>query len=133
MQVDAMLRSGRPREVLAQAHAMVRAAPLRERRWELLVLAQYQTGAQGEALRSLRQLRAVLTQELGVDPAPEMVALEQSILKQDSSLLVPEPRGRTAQCPWQGLKAYDVGDAERFFGRDRDVQSGLDTLATALL
>ena len=68
MYVDAMLRSGRPREVLAQAHAMVRAAPLRERRWELLVLAQYQTGAQGEALRSLRQLRAVLTQQLGDRP-----------------------------------------------------------------
>ncbi len=68
---------------------MVRAAPLRERRWELLALAQYQTGAQGEALRSLRQLRAVLTQELGIDPAPEMLALEQSILKQDPSLAGP--------------------------------------------
>ena len=61
MHVDAMLRSGRPREVLAQAHELVRSAPLRERRWELLALAQYQTGAQGEALRSLRQLRAVLS------------------------------------------------------------------------
>ena len=130
MQVDAMLRSGRPREVLAQAHEMVRAAPLRERRWELLALAQYQSGAQGEALRSLRRLRAMLTQELGVDPAPEMVALEQSILRQDPRLLVPEPRGRSLQCPWQGLKAYDVDDTERFFGRDRDVQSCLDTLAT---
>ena len=70
MHVEAMLRSGRPREVLALAHSLVRAAPLRERRWELLVLAQYQTGAQGEALRSLRQLRAVLARELGIDPSP---------------------------------------------------------------
>ena len=131
MYVDALLRSGRPREVLAQAHAMVRAAPLRERRWELLALAQYQTGAQGEALRSLRQLRAVLAQELGIDPAPEMLALEQSILQQDPGLLVPQPRRRTAQCPWQGLKAYDVDDTERFFGRARDVQSCLDLLATS--
>ena len=92
MHVDAMLRSGRPREVLALAHELVRAAPLRERRWELLVLAQYQTGAQGEALRSLRQLRAVLARELGIDPSPEMLALEQSILQQDPRLLVPEPR-----------------------------------------
>lgn len=129
LQVDALLRSGRPREVLAQAHAMVRAAPLRERRWELLALAQYQSGAQGEALRSMRQLRAMLTQELGIDPAPEMVALEQSILRQDPSLLVPESPGRTSQCPWQGLEAYDVDDTERFFGRERDVQSCLDALA----
>lgn len=128
MQVDAMLRSGRAREVLARAHAMVRAAPLRERRWELLALAQYQAGAQGEALRSLRQLRAVLSQELGIDPAPEMLALEQSILQQDPGLLVPVPRGLATQCPWQGLKAYDVEDSERFFGRDRDVRSCLDLL-----
>lgn len=131
MLADALLRSGRPREVLAQAHAMVRAAPLRERRWELLALAQYQTGAQGEALRSLRQLRAVLSQELGIDPAPEMLALEQSILKQDAGLLIPAPRLRALQCPWQGLKAYDVDDTERFFGRGPDVRSCLDLLAAS--
>ena len=102
MHVDAMLRSGRPREVLALAHALVRAAPLRERRWELLVLAQYQTGAQGEALRSLRQLRAVLARELGIDPSPEMLALEQSILQQDPRLLVPQPAGRACTLPMAG-------------------------------
>ena len=128
MQVDAMLRSGRAREVLAQAHTLVRAAPLRERRWELLVLAQYQSGAQGEALRSLRQLRAVLARELGIDPSPEMLALEQSILNQDPRLLVPEPGQAAAQCPWQGLKAYDVDDTERFFGRDADVAACLAIL-----
>ena len=104
MHVDAMLRSGRPREVLAQAHALVRAAPLRERRWELLVLAQYQTGAQGEALRSLRQLRAVLARELGIDPSPEMLALEQSILQQDPRLLVPQPRAATRTVPLAGAQ-----------------------------
>jgi WD40 repeat protein/DNA-binding SARP family transcriptional activator/energy-coupling factor transporter ATP-binding protein EcfA2 len=128
MHVDAMLRSGRAREVLAQTHALVRAAPLRERRWELLVLAQYQTGAPGEALRSLRQLRAVLARELGIDPSPEMLALEQSILTQDPRLLVPQPRAGAAQCPWQGLKAYDVDDTERFFGRDADVAACLTIL-----
>ncbi|MCY4725243.1 BTAD domain-containing putative transcriptional regulator [Nocardioides sp. STR2] len=129
MHVDAMLRSGRAREALGEAHALVRAAPLRERRWELLVLAQYQTGAQGEALRSLRQLRAVLARELGIDPSPEMVALERSILNQDPNLMAPKPRTGTGECPWQGLKAYDVDDADRFFGRSRDVQACLDLLA----
>lgn len=131
MHVDALLRSGRPREVLSRAHSMVRAAPLRERRWELLALAQYQTGAQGEALRSLRQLRAVLSQELGIDPAPEMLALEQSILQQDAGLLVPMPRTRAVQCPWQGLQSYDLDDTERFFGRGPDVWSCLDLLTAS--
>ena len=108
---------------------MVRSAPLRERRWELLALAQYRAGAQGEALRTIRQLRTVLARELGIDPAPEVVALEQSILRQDPSLVVPAARPVTDRCPWQGLMAYDVGDAERFFGRDADVAACLAILA----
>ena len=92
LRLDALLRSGRAGEVLPRAHEMVRAAPLRERRWELLALAQYRAGAQGEALRTIRQLRAVLARELGLDPAPEVVALEQSILRQDPSLVVPAAR-----------------------------------------
>ena len=133
MHVDALMRSGRPREVLARAHAMVRAAPLRERRWELLALAQYRAGAQGEALRTIRQLRAVLAHELGIDPSAEMVALEQSILNQDPGLLVTQSPGPAAHCPWQGLRAYDIDDSERFFGRDRDVQSCLQLLESSSL
>lgn len=128
MYVDALMRSGRPRDALARGHDMVRAAPLRERRWELLALAQYRAGAQGEALRTLRQLRAVLAHELGIDPAPEVVALEQSILRQDSGLVVAQKVPRSSTCPWQGLKSYDVHDTERFFGRDRDVRACLDLL-----
>ena len=84
--LDAQLRRGRAGEALTLAHDLVRTAPMRERRWELLALAQYRTGAQGEALRTIRQLRTVLARELGIDPAPEIVALEQSILQQDPAL-----------------------------------------------
>jgi DNA-binding SARP family transcriptional activator/WD40 repeat protein len=130
MYVDSLIRSGRPREALARAHAMVSATPLRERRWELLALAQYQVGAQGEALRTIRQLRSVLAHELGIDPSPGMIALEQAILRQDVALLVPRARVGEAQCPWQGLKAYDLDDADRFFGRGRDVDTCLALLHT---
>ena len=126
--LDAQLRCCRAPEVLPRAHEMVRSAPLRERRWELLALAQYRVGAQGEALRTIRQLRAVLASELGIDPAPEVVALEQSILRQDPSLIVPAARPATDRCPWQGLMPYDVGDAERFFGREADVAACLAIL-----
>jgi DNA-binding SARP family transcriptional activator/WD40 repeat protein len=128
MYVDALMRSGRPRETLARGHAMVRAAPLRERRWELLALAQYQAGAQGEALATIRRLRTMLAQELGIDPSPDMLALEQAILNQDGTLVVPHAQVGPAQCPWQGLKAYDIDDADRFFGRAQDVETCLDLL-----
>ena len=57
--------------------------------------------------------------ELGVDPGPELVALEQAILRQDPSLVaaaaLPEP---SAVCPYLGLVPYDVADSESFFGRE---------------
>ena len=61
--------------------------------------------------------------ELGLDPGPELVALEQAILRQDPALVVergacPSP---SAVCPYRGLVPYDVADADAFFGRDADV------------
>jgi WD40 repeat protein/DNA-binding SARP family transcriptional activator len=130
LRVDAALRAGRYRELLVEAQAMVAAAPLRERRWALLALAQYQTGRQGEALRTLHRARTALATELGLDPGPDLVALEAAILRQDPSLVaeaaLPEP---SATCPYLGLVPYDVGDADAFFGRDADVAACLRRLA----
>ena len=116
--------------MLAKAEAFVAEAPLRERRWALLATAQYQAGRQGDALRTLHRLRAVLDRELGLDPSPDIDALEQAILRQDPSLVVesalPEP---SPVCPYQGLKPYDVDDADGFFGRDADVAACLRKLS----
>jgi pimeloyl-ACP methyl ester carboxylesterase len=88
LEVDAAIRAGRAREVLNRAHRLVGEAPLREGRWALLALAQYQSGQQVQALRTLRQVRTVLANELGLDPGPEVTALERAILRQDPSLVV---------------------------------------------
>ena len=66
--VESELRSGHAERAAARATALVGAAPLRERRSELLALAQYRAGRQDDALRTLRLLRATLATELGVDP-----------------------------------------------------------------
>ena len=129
LHVEASLRSGRHEAVLAKAAALVGEAPLRERRWALLALAQYQAGRQGEALHTLRKVRGVLQGELGLDPGPDLVALEQAILRQDASLVVgtalPEPN---QVCPYPGLQPYTVDDADWFFGRDSDIASCLERL-----
>jgi DNA-binding SARP family transcriptional activator/WD40 repeat protein len=127
LRVDASIRAGRHAEVLAEAEALVRAAPLRERRWALLALAQYQSGRQSEALRSIQQVKAVLLNQLGLDPGPELAELEQAILRQDEALRVPGALpGRGEVCPYQGLTPYDVDDAESFFGRDEDLDVCLE-------
>ncbi|GCD92303.1 BTAD domain-containing putative transcriptional regulator [Nocardioides sp. LS1] len=129
LRVDALMRAGRHREVLAECQSLVRAAPLRERRWALLAYGQYLAGRQGEALRTIHQVKVLLAEQLGIDPSPDLAALEQAILRQDASLLVDDalPAGDEA-CPYQGLMAYDVGDADSFFGRDDDVAACLDVL-----
>lgn len=131
LRVEAALASGRHQEILAQAKTLVEQAPVRERRWALLALAQYQVGRQAEALRTLHQVRTVLAQELGLDPGPDLVALEQAILRQDPSLVaaiaLPEP----SRCnPYRGLVSYDVDDTESFFGRDADVAASLNRLTS---
>ena len=56
LRVDAYLRVGRHMEVLATAESMVREAPMRERRWALLAVAQYRAGRQVEALRTVHRV-----------------------------------------------------------------------------
>ncbi len=128
--VDASLRSGHHLEVLARAQAMVRASPLRERRWQLLALAEYQCGRQGEALQTLHDLRRMLAQELGIDPDPGIDDLEQAILRHDPVLDVHPAAAASDRSPYPGLSAYDVADAEAFFGRERDTAACLERLRT---
>ncbi len=130
LRLEAELGAGHHRDVLGEAQRHVEEAPLRERRWELLALAQYRCGRQVEALRTLRQVRRVLAEELGLDPGPDLAVLEQAILRQDPSLLVPSALPSTsASCPYLGLVPYDVTDAEGYFGRDTDVTECLRRLA----
>jgi WD40 repeat protein/DNA-binding SARP family transcriptional activator len=128
--LDAALRAARHRDVLGEAQRLVAEAPLREDRWALLALAQYRSGRQGDALRTLHRARSVLAGELGVDPGPDLVALEQAILRQDPSLApATEPPQPSATCPYLGLVPYDVRDADVFFGRDAEVAACLERLA----
>ncbi|MFC4786015.1 nSTAND1 domain-containing NTPase [Nocardioides sp. MAHUQ-72] len=126
--LDASLRSGHHAEVLSRAQAMVRDAPLRERRWQLLALAEYRCGRQGEALGTVQELRRMLARELGLDPDPATLALEEAILRQDPALVVAPAPAVTDHSPYLGLSAYDVADAEAFFGRDRDLAACLQRL-----
>ena len=132
LHVETALRSGHHEEVVGRARALVGHAPLRERRWVLLATAQYHSGQQSEALRTLRRVRIVLREELGLEPGPDIEELEAAILRQDPSLsattALPEP---SAVCPYRGLLPYDVADAEAFFGREADIEACLRRLATS--
>ena len=127
--LEASVQAGHHREILAQAQTLANAAPLRERRWELLALAQYRAGRQGEALRTISGVRRRLVDELGIDPGSGLGELEQAILRQDPDLDTAEVRQRPGEaCPYLGLMPYDVDDNEGFFGRDRDIRLSRERL-----
>ncbi|MGW4961982.1 BTAD domain-containing putative transcriptional regulator [Nonomuraea sp. NPDC004186] len=84
---NVLLELGRAQAVITDLETEAVANPLRERLWSLLALALYRTGRQAEALGVLRHAAELLADQLGLDPSPELRALEQDILRQAGSLL----------------------------------------------
>ncbi|MBW4716004.1 AfsR/SARP family transcriptional regulator [Saccharothrix obliqua] len=78
--LDADLAAGRSAELVGELRALVDRHPLRERFRGHLMLALYRSGRQAEALAAYREVRALLADELGVDPGPELVELHARIL-----------------------------------------------------
>ncbi|MFJ5551169.1 BTAD domain-containing putative transcriptional regulator [Streptomyces sp. NPDC093225] len=83
----AQLRCGQAAQALADARALTGEQPLHEEGWRLLALALWARDRQGDALTALRQARRVLGEELGVDPGPALLELEQGLLNQRLDLL----------------------------------------------
>ncbi len=84
---ETLLALGRHGEAIPALQLAVDEHPLRERLWALLALALYRSSRQADALRALSSARASLLDELGLDPGPELRALENRILAQDPGLL----------------------------------------------
>ena len=98
------LDEGRHADVVAELDALASASPHRERLQAQRMLALYRSGRQADALAAYREARTSLD-ELGLEPSPELRALEQQILRQDPALSPPErraPASRAAASPLIG-------------------------------
>src|ERR1700722_13678927 len=77
---EALLASGRHRDLIAELESLTAAQPLRERFWSLRMLALSRAGRQADALRAYRELRGILVAELAIEPGPELRDLHARIL-----------------------------------------------------
>jgi DNA-binding SARP family transcriptional activator len=94
--LSARLGAGQHEAAAMESEALVEAHPLRERLWELLMLALYRCGRQAEALDAYQRLYRLLDEELGVRPARPVQELQQRILSGD---VMPAPAPGTAGRP----------------------------------
>lgn len=130
--VTADLKLGRHAELVSELADLGHAHPYREGVRALLMIALYGTGRQAEALEVFRETRALLVEQLGVEPGPELQQLHNAMLRGDERLARPgrdwlaiaEPPQAidTETCPYQGLTAFQPDRQEWFFGRSQLVE-----------
>lgn len=84
--VEADLLLGRHAELVGELEAQVAAHPLHEQLHQQLILSLYRSGRQAAALEAFRRARALLSDELGVDPGRPLQELEAAILAHDPAL-----------------------------------------------
>ena len=102
LHIAAGLRLGDPAAVVPEAESLTHDHPMREEGWRMHALALWSSGRQADALAALRRARATFADELGLDPGPDLVALEEAILTQRTDVLraaVPPPPADTPRPP----------------------------------
>ena len=93
------IETGRQVEAIGPLERIVSEQPLRERPRGLLMRALYSAGRQAEALEFYGQTRALLIDELGLEPGPELQKLQRAILEQAPSLAPPGRRRASLPLP----------------------------------
>ncbi|WP_090795785.1 AfsR/SARP family transcriptional regulator [Asanoa ishikariensis] len=127
---------GRPVEAGADLVALAREHPYRETVRALLMLALLRTGRQADALDVYRRARALLVEELGVEPASTLRSLHAAILRGDPRLAgvataelgeLAEPDSRPARPTVAPTPRQLPADTAGFTGRAAELDE-LDTI-----
>ncbi|WP_200308805.1 AfsR/SARP family transcriptional regulator [Streptomyces adelaidensis] len=111
---------GHEAELVTELTALVGARPTRERLRGQLMLGLYRLGRQADALAVYAEGRAVLADELGLDPGPDLNRLYEAILRAEPALLATAsapPKAAAAPRP-VSLLPPAIGD---FTGREDEL------------
>ena len=96
-QFEAALALGDHREIVAALRAALEENPFRERLWGQLMLALYRCGRQPDALEAYGEARRVLSEQMALEPGPELRRLQEAILTHDPAIapapVAPRRRG----------------------------------------
>lgn len=84
--IELDLAIGDHADLIPELRHLITEHPLRERLHGLLMLALYRSGRRADALAAFQDVRVLLREELGVDPAAPLQQLHQQILAGDPEL-----------------------------------------------
>ncbi len=114
-------------ELVGELEALCHEHPLRERLWELLILALYRAGRQAEALHAYTEARDRLVDELGIEPGRALSELQARVLAQDPTLTLSgpaRPRAATGPPATGNLRVQ----LSRFIGREAELEQLRDAV-----
>jgi SARP family transcriptional regulator, regulator of embCAB operon len=80
---EAEIACGRANAIIGELEALAAKHPYHEPLWGQLITAYYVAERQSDALDAYRRLKAVLAEDLGIDPGPTVSALQARILRQE--------------------------------------------------
>ncbi len=123
--IAADLENGAGADLVPEIEELVAAHPLRESLRASQMLALYRAGRQADALRAFTAARETLGEELGIDPGPELKALEEQILMQDEQLIV----APTTPAPTSALPSRLAS----FVGRQQEMADVIDAFTSSRL
>ncbi|HEV7653511.1 MAG TPA: BTAD domain-containing putative transcriptional regulator [Mycobacteriales bacterium] len=118
LQLDALLDLGRAEQAVVASEPLVREMPYRERLWAARMLALHRCGRTEQALQAYRHARAVLRDEVGLEPGAELQTLQRRILEQDPDLLATVP---SDDAPARPVEVHLPGRPSTLIGRDADL------------
>lgn len=90
---EACLRTRRHQEITGELTELTVHHPLRERFYDLLMVALYRCGRPADALSVYDRARARLAQELGIEPGPVLRGRLRAVLDHDPGLDLPDCAG----------------------------------------
>ncbi|GAA3709193.1 BTAD domain-containing putative transcriptional regulator [Nonomuraea antimicrobica] len=127
--LECRLALGEAAELVPELTGLVAEHPFRETLRRQHIVALYRSGQQSDALDSYERTRALLADELGLDPGPELRLLHEQLLRNDPALDAPaKPSPGQARPAARNCLPYDIAD---FTGRAAEVRRLLELTGTA--